>query len=443
MGRIYNATWSHVAVTLAGSPTQGQATIYVDGVPSGTGSGGSGGTVDDSAQIAYLANATYGDQASAPLNGSEDEFRISNVIRSADWIATEYNNQSSPSTFYALNAETDLVIPSAVTLYASQSQQFAVPSLGLCGSANITWAISPAGVGTVSATGLYTAPDSITTQQTVTVSATNLTSPSQTGTATVTLMPPVSVTPASATLYGGQTQQFTAAVMSPSNTAVTWTISPAGVGTISVTGLYTAPASISTQEAVTVTATVQTNTIQSASATVTLMPSVSVSITPPSAALYGGQTQQFTAAVANISNQAVTWAYTETTNFINYPSAGSTAASLALNGGATVTSGGLLQLTDGGGYEARSAWFATRGSDPGLHYGLHLPTAECRGRRHDLHHPGRGRRGSGRLRRIAGLSRHHPQRSGQVRPLEQLRRRYRFHRPVYRRGSAHRAGRSI
>ncbi len=83
MGRIYNATWSHVAVTLAGSPTQGQATIYVDGVPSGTGSGGSGGTVDDSAQIAYLANATYGDQASAPLNGSEDEFRISNVIRSA------------------------------------------------------------------------------------------------------------------------------------------------------------------------------------------------------------------------------------------------------------------------------------------------------------------------------------------------------------------------
>jgi hypothetical protein len=29
-----------------------------------------------------------------------DEFRISNVVRSASWILAEYNNQSSPSTFY-------------------------------------------------------------------------------------------------------------------------------------------------------------------------------------------------------------------------------------------------------------------------------------------------------------------------------------------------------
>jgi len=30
-----------------------------------------------------------------------DEVRISSVILSADWIKTEYNNQSSPSTFYS------------------------------------------------------------------------------------------------------------------------------------------------------------------------------------------------------------------------------------------------------------------------------------------------------------------------------------------------------
>ncbi|MEK7995717.1 MAG: DUF2341 domain-containing protein, partial [Planctomycetota bacterium] len=34
-----------------------------------------------------------------------DELRISNVARSAAWIATEYNNQNSPSTFYSVAAE--------------------------------------------------------------------------------------------------------------------------------------------------------------------------------------------------------------------------------------------------------------------------------------------------------------------------------------------------
>jgi hypothetical protein len=35
------------------------------------------------------------------LVGSIDEPRISSIARSADWIATEYNNQSSPSTFFS------------------------------------------------------------------------------------------------------------------------------------------------------------------------------------------------------------------------------------------------------------------------------------------------------------------------------------------------------
>ena len=46
------------------------------------------------------------------------------------------------------------------------------------------------------------------------------------------------------------------------------------------------------------------------------------------------------------------------TTYINYPSGGFTATNLSLNYGASVT-GGLLQLTDGGTGEERSAWFAT------------------------------------------------------------------------------------
>jgi len=122
----------------------------------------------------------------------------------------------------------------------------------------------------------------------------------------------VSVTPTAATLYGGQTQQFSATVLNTSNTAVTWSISPSGSGTISTSGLYTAPSSISTQQSVTVTATSQAEPTVSSSATVTLMPPISVSVTPTAATLYGGQTQQFSATVLNTSNTAVTWAISPT-----------------------------------------------------------------------------------------------------------------------------------
>jgi hypothetical protein len=45
-----------------------------------------------------LVNWTSG--SDGYYTGTMDEVRISNAIRSADWIKTDYNNQSSPSTFY-------------------------------------------------------------------------------------------------------------------------------------------------------------------------------------------------------------------------------------------------------------------------------------------------------------------------------------------------------
>jgi hypothetical protein len=47
------------------------------------------------------------------------------------------------------------------------------------------------------------------------------------------------------------------------------------------------------------------------------------------------------------------------TSYINYPNSGFTASALSLNYGASVT-GGVLQLTDGGANEERSAWFTTQ-----------------------------------------------------------------------------------
>jgi hypothetical protein len=81
----------------------------------------------------------------------------------------------------------------------------------------------------------------------------------------------ISVDPLSVTLTAGQTQQFTATVTGTTNTAVSWSLSPQ-LGTISGTGLYTAPASVSTSQAVSVRATSQADPTKTASATATVNP---------------------------------------------------------------------------------------------------------------------------------------------------------------------------
>src|SRR5207249_3484709 len=76
----------------------------------------------------------------------------------------------------------------------------------------------------------------------------------------------ISVSPASATVYSGGTQQFTAAVNNMDNPGVTWT---ASAGSISNTGLFTAP-SVTAQSTAIVTATIVADPTKTASATVTV-----------------------------------------------------------------------------------------------------------------------------------------------------------------------------
>ncbi len=199
------------------------------------------------------------------------------------------------------------VNPPAVTLYPGQSVQF-TPVVSYS-SQGVTWAINPANAGTIDASGVYTAPAQVTSQQTVTITATSVEDPTKSALAAVNLMPPIAVmvTPATATLYGSQTRQFTAAVVNTNNTAVTWSLSPAGAGSVNASGLYSAPASISTQQMVIVTATSQADATKSAAATVTLMPPVAVTVIPATATAYAGQTLTLTPTVINTTNTGVTW----------------------------------------------------------------------------------------------------------------------------------------
>ena len=83
------------------------------------------------------------------------------------------------------------------------------------------------------------------------------------------------MTPGTAALNDSQTQQFTAVVAGASNTAVTWSLSPI-VGTISSSGLYTAPSTIGATQTITVTAVSAADPTKSAMASITLKPLVAV-----------------------------------------------------------------------------------------------------------------------------------------------------------------------
>lgn len=55
------------------------------------------------AATTHIGNDT--NTASREWNGTLDEVRVASVTRSADWITTEYNNQSAPGTFETLGTE--------------------------------------------------------------------------------------------------------------------------------------------------------------------------------------------------------------------------------------------------------------------------------------------------------------------------------------------------
>jgi len=85
----------------------------------------------------------------------------------------------------------------------------------------------------------------------------------------------VTVAPATATVRSGDQQTFVATVTGALNTGVTWTVNGVAggnstVGTISATGVYTAPLTLPTPNTVTVTATSVEDPTRSANATVTL-----------------------------------------------------------------------------------------------------------------------------------------------------------------------------
>ena len=102
-----NATWHHAQVTF--SFASKVVLLYVDGVPRAITTMGV-----DATQWAQQAQPTtwlFGSNPGDPPNdfaGFMDEIRVQATVRSSGWILTEYRNQSSPATFYAVGVATAL-----------------------------------------------------------------------------------------------------------------------------------------------------------------------------------------------------------------------------------------------------------------------------------------------------------------------------------------------
>lgn len=94
---IHSTSWTHIAGTYNGSTIR----YYIDNVLQGVQSASFTIGNYDTMGLGF-GNAFSG--GTAEWNGLLDEIHISNVARTPGWIKTEYNNQNSPSTFYALGA---------------------------------------------------------------------------------------------------------------------------------------------------------------------------------------------------------------------------------------------------------------------------------------------------------------------------------------------------
>lgn len=118
----------------------------------------------------------------------------------------------------------------------------------------------------------------------------------------------VAIEPAAATVTADTTQPFVATVTGVANTAVTWSVQEgASGGTVSNTGVYTAPSATGTYHVV---ATSQGDSCGSNSVAVTVVaaPVIAVSISPVGqVTVRPGGSQTFFATVTGTANTGVTW----------------------------------------------------------------------------------------------------------------------------------------
>jgi len=124
-------TWYHVALTYDGTWR-----MYINGVLQAS-TTTVGGLMQNGTGTDFLVGTNS--SVSNVFEGIIDQVAVSSIARSADWIATEYANMNSPSTFYSVGTEEAAPPPSAPTYYlgAIVDYQSAVTELNETNNATV------------------------------------------------------------------------------------------------------------------------------------------------------------------------------------------------------------------------------------------------------------------------------------------------------------------
>ena len=294
------------------------------------------GIVGGNSTVGTISNGTY----TAP-------FTVPNPAIVTILAAAEANPAKTASAQITITAPAPIsvnVAPTPASVQASQQQSFTATVTNDSQNLGVKWTLSGPGCsgatcGTLSASASasgaaisYTAPASVPTPASVTLTATSVADSTKSSSAAITVTAPpaiaVVVAPTAANVQAPNgTKSFSATVTNdPQNKGVTWALtgvgcSGASCGTLSsstsASGIaitYTAPSSIPSPALVTLTATSVADGTKSSGAaiTVTAPPAITVSVSPNASSVQSPSgTQLFTATVTNDSqNKGVTWTLT-------------------------------------------------------------------------------------------------------------------------------------
>ncbi len=207
-------------------------------------------------------NATVGTITSAGLYTAPATVGSHTITASAN---------STASASAAVAVFTLSISPATATVALSAPEQFTATTPGLT-NPTLSWSVDQiaggnATVGTISSTGLYTAPATPGTH-TIAASVVNTSGSASAAISVINL----TISPATATANPSASQQFTA-LLQGSPSSFTWSVDGtvggnATVGTVSTSGLYSAPGALGQH---TITATTTTSPTVSVNATLTVI----------------------------------------------------------------------------------------------------------------------------------------------------------------------------
>ncbi len=304
---IVSATPTPVTVLNAGSRQQFLATTATGAVQvvywtvSGSGCSGFGcGSITINGGL-YSAPATL----SSPILVTITAISVRNFSNTGSLTITV-----NPGAGAGGGTTVSISPPTSLKLNAGASETFSANVLGNANTA-VTWTAGGTGCGgtcgSITSGGFYTAPASLTRTLSVVITATSQATPSASASVTIQLIPVVaiSITPFNSQMAPGTSQQFFATVTGSSIQSVTWSVS--GGGTISSSGFYTAPGTVTSPLSVNVRATANADTSKFATAALVVGPIVTISVSPSGISLSVNAQQQYSVSVVGASSTTVSW----------------------------------------------------------------------------------------------------------------------------------------